>query len=167
MAEDWDLPTERMKRGGDEPAGVSGDQAFGEPARTIRAGGDDFGGFVGGVSADKTMILDARPPMFAWLAITSGPHRGRLCQMRGSGTSIGRAAQNDIMLGDDAVSELHAKVRMEKVKNQEGEEEDRFFIWDLASTNGTFVNGERIVKQVLRDGDEVRIGTTTLVFKKV
>jgi pSer/pThr/pTyr-binding forkhead associated (FHA) protein len=38
-------------------------------------------------------------------------------------------------------------------------------IRDLGSTNGTFVNGERITSQHLADGDRVNVGRTTLVYR--
>jgi pSer/pThr/pTyr-binding forkhead associated (FHA) protein len=40
-------------------------------------------------------------------------------------------------------------------------------LYDLASTNGTFINGDPIHVAVLRDDDRVRVGETEMVFKKV
>jgi pSer/pThr/pTyr-binding forkhead associated (FHA) protein len=66
-----------------------------------------------------------------------------------SGTTIGREGC-DITLGDPDVSRRHATIRAEG---------DSVTIEDLGSTNGTFVNGERIDQpRPLRDGDEVQIG---------
>lgn len=68
---------------------------------------------------------------------------------------IGRAASSDIKLSDDTVSRTHAK--MYRTKNGE------VFIEDLNSTNGTFVNGERINKPVqITLDDELRFGASTL-----
>ena len=65
------------------------------------------------------------------------------------GTTIGREGC-DITLGDPDVSRRHAEIQ---VSNGD------ILINDLGSTNGTFVNGERIDQpRALRDGDEVRIG---------
>jgi predicted component of type VI protein secretion system len=65
------------------------------------------------------------------------------------GTTIGREGC-DITLGDPDVSRRHAEIQ---VSNGD------ILINDLGSTNGTFVNGERIDQpRPLRDGDEVRIG---------
>lgn len=112
---------------------------------------------------EKTVILRKGPVSFAWLAVLNGPWAGRLFRLNPDGTLIGRDARSDIILDDDAVSGLHAKIRAE------GEEDDRpkFYIYDLASTNGTLVNGEEITKCALKDGDRVVIGQTTLVFKQV
>jgi pSer/pThr/pTyr-binding forkhead associated (FHA) protein len=42
-----------------------------------------------------------------------------------------------------------------------------FVLYDLASTNGSYVNGALVHMAVLRDNDRIRIGETELVFKKV
>jgi hypothetical protein len=111
----------------------------------------------------KTMILHGAAPSFAWLVIREGPRAGRLLRLNTETTSIGRDSQCDIILDDDAISRQHAKVRAEE--NEDGELQ--FFIHDLATSNGTLVNGEEIVKQVLSDGDVVEMGATKLVFKQV
>ena len=57
----------------------------------------------------------------------------------------------------------HAKVRV-----VEGDDKERVFvIHDLATENGTFVNGEEIAKHELNDGDVILVGETELVFKQV
>jgi predicted component of type VI protein secretion system len=73
-------------------------------------------------------------------------------------TSVGKAAENDIALEHDpTASRLHAVF-------------ERFpagwCVADLGSSNGTWVNGERIWSaQRLRNGDEIRVGQTRLVFR--
>jgi pSer/pThr/pTyr-binding forkhead associated (FHA) protein len=72
--------------------------------------------------------------------------------------TVGRAVENDVSMSDDAMaSHLHATL-------------ERFTagwcVTDLGSSNGTWVNGERIwSSRRLRHGDEVRIGQTRLVFR--
>src|SRR4051794_14196305 len=72
-------------------------------------------------------------------------------------TTVGKAPENDLALADDpTTSHLHAML-------------ERFpagwCVTDLGSSNGTWVNGERIwASRRLRHGDEVRIGQTRLVF---
>lgn len=72
--------------------------------------------------------------------------------------AVGKADTNDVCIEDDpTVSSLHAVV-------------ERFgpgwCIRDLGSTNGTFVNGEKLgAERVLRPGDEIRVGQTRLVFR--
>jgi pSer/pThr/pTyr-binding forkhead associated (FHA) protein len=68
-----------------------------------------------------------------------------------SGATIGRAGC-DVILSDPDVSRRHAAIH---------EAGDGVSIEDLGSTNGTYVNGERIdAPRPLRDGDEVKIGST-------
>jgi hypothetical protein len=85
-------------------------------------------------------------PIFVEQAPTEGrEHRP------GTGATIGREGC-DIVLSDSEVSRRHAMVRREG---------DVFVIEDLGSTNGTFVNGERITApRRLTEGDEVRFGDT-------
>jgi pSer/pThr/pTyr-binding forkhead associated (FHA) protein len=117
----------------------------------------------GAAPSTPTVVLRSGPPSLAWLIVTSGPWAGRLFRLDPKGTMIGRDDRNEIILDDDAVSSMHAKVRAE------GEQDGRpsFVVQDLASTNGTFVNGENIVKVGLNDGDRILIGETNLVFKQV
>ena len=65
--------------------------------------------------------------------------------------SIGRLVSNDICLEDPFVSRYHCVIR-----NEDGQ----YVIEDLNSTNGTFVNGERIKAYELAEGDLIRIGTS-------
>jgi pSer/pThr/pTyr-binding forkhead associated (FHA) protein len=66
---------------------------------------------------------------------------------------VGRSSELDMVLVEDMVSRRHAKI----VVNG-----DQVVIQDLGSTNGTFVNGERIKKMALNDGDRVLIGTSII-----
>jgi pSer/pThr/pTyr-binding forkhead associated (FHA) protein len=72
--------------------------------------------------------------------------------------NIGRNPKNDILIDNMAVSNFHATVK--KVMNT-------YFIEDLNSTNGTFVNERKIVKYELLDGDEIIIGKHSLLFSFV
>ncbi len=69
--------------------------------------------------------------------------------------TIGRGDDNGLALDDKAASRHHAEI----TKTATG-----FLIRDLGSSNGTWVNRERIEAHDLGDGDEVRIGGTTLIF---
>jgi DNA-binding transcriptional ArsR family regulator len=82
----------------------------------------------------------------------------RTVELPGERVTIGKGAENDLALDDDeTVSRLHAVF-------------DRFpagwCVTDLGSSNGTYVNGERIfAARRLRHGDEVRVGSTKLLFR--
>jgi len=130
--------------------------------RTIRISGEHAVGPRRG-DTSRTVILKEPPSSLAWLVIRSGARAGSIFTLDPRGTSIGRDVQCDIVLDDESVSRQHAKVKAKKAtKNQE-----RYYVWDLASANGTFVNGKQVTKQLLQDGDEVKIGTIPLVFKQV
>ena len=70
--------------------------------------------------------------------------------------AIGRKSDNDLCLEDIAVSGHHARI----VKVQEV-----LFLEDLTSTNGTFINEQKIDRRQLQDADSIRIGTHRLIFR--
>jgi pSer/pThr/pTyr-binding forkhead associated (FHA) protein len=72
--------------------------------------------------------------------------------------SVGKAEDNDVPMPDDAtMSRLHAVFERYRAG---------WCVRDLGSTNGTFVNGERIwAERPLRAGDEVRMGATRIVYR--
>ena len=70
--------------------------------------------------------------------------------------AIGREEDNDIVIDNLAVSGHHARLIQEKGK---------FFLEDLDGARGTFINGEKIAKHALNEGDCVLIGKHTLVFQ--
>lgn len=102
--------------------------------------------------------LMSRPGLcVAWLVVVSGARRGRDFTLRKT-TNIGRDPRaNHIVLDDDAVSTEHARIRFEN---------GAYYLYDLASSNGTTLNGERIQKAMLRDEDRISIGHIQLVFKE-
>jgi pSer/pThr/pTyr-binding forkhead associated (FHA) protein len=67
--------------------------------------------------------------------------------------TIGRKAENDIVIDNQAVSGFHAKILAEG---------DAFAIEDLGSLNGTFVNGQRVTRLDLDNGDIVLVGIHSL-----
>ena len=66
---------------------------------------------------------------------------------------VGRSSDLDMVLVEDMVSRKHARIAMQS---------DQIWIEDLGSTNGTFVNGEKIKRGRLKEGDRVLIGTSIL-----
>lgn len=69
---------------------------------------------------------------------------------------IGRDPQNDVVLDDRRVSRKHAEVRLRL---------GRYTLYDLQSTNGTYVNGRRVAEKVLDDGDKISVGGLEIVFR--
>ena len=108
--------------------------------------------------AELTRVITSSFGPVAWLVAANGRSKGRDMRL-GRVTAVGRdGLQNNIVLDDSSTSALHVKIRLER---------GRFVLYDLASTNGTFINGKRVQKQTLLDGDEVIIGRTAFVFKEV
>jgi len=106
----------------------------------------------------STLLLRRDITPKAYLVHTSGTRRGSTHQL-GRVTLLGRrAADNDVVVDDPCVSLVHARIRLE---------EEEFVLYDLASRNGTLVNGEPVVRQVLVDGDIIQVGDTTLSFAGV
>jgi len=66
---------------------------------------------------------------------------------------VGRSSELDMVLVEDMVSRRHAKITVT---------DDQIFIQDLGSTNGTFVNGEKIKRAKLNEGDRILIGTSII-----
>jgi pSer/pThr/pTyr-binding forkhead associated (FHA) protein len=66
---------------------------------------------------------------------------------------VGRSSELDMVLVEDMVSRRHAKIIVS---------DDQIVIQDLGSTNGTFVNGEKIKRAKLNEGDRILIGTSII-----
>lgn len=110
---------------------------------------------------DKTVVLGEEPALdgpLAWLIEKKGERVGMTHRLKNNITSIGRDANNDISLSDESISAQHAKIRIE---------DGKFMLYDLVSENGTQVNSETIIYKEIQENDEVKIGETVLVFKKV
>ena len=73
---------------------------------------------------------------------------------------LGRALEADVRVNDTQVSRRHAQISVEH--NDEGVVE--YVLTDLDSRNGTFINGRRMRKESLENGDKISIGDTMLRF---
>ena len=118
------------------------------------------------VRKEKTQLFRLHhEPVMGWVAIMSGPHLGRLERVKLDGTLLGRDPECDIQIDDDTVSGRHAKIWAKEL-----DDTDKpwvFYIQDLASTNGTYVNGEEVLRVELKDGDVIELGEAKLVFKRI
>jgi hypothetical protein len=105
---------------------------------------------------DGTVVLEELATEGPALVVRSGGGRaGEHFLPEGERTTIGRSPDNDIFLDDVTVSRQHA------VLIHRG---DEFFIEDLGSLNGTYVNRKRIESARLEGGDEVQVGKYRLTF---
>lgn len=92
-----------------------------------------------------------------FLEILQGPDRGKKFPLEGDVINIGRHAQCEIVLNDVEVSRRHLKLS----RIGSGWEID-----DLGSTNGTWLNNQRITKQMLFPGDRIEIGQSEFVLRR-
>ncbi len=91
------------------------------------------------------------------LFVIQGRDQGKRFNLDRAYTSIGRDTINHIRLNDGETSRQHAEIR--NVELGEG-----FYLTDLGSSNGTYVNGERVQRHVLQSGDRIQLGSSLLIF---
>ncbi|MEI6236667.1 MAG: GAF domain-containing protein, partial [Planctomycetota bacterium] len=93
------------------------------------------------------------------IRIKTGPNKGKLVPVTGAQPiMIGRDNSCGLQVIDRGVSREHAKiVRVGEM----------VFLHDLGSRNGSFVNGERVAEELLREGDIIRVGATQLQFQSI
>lgn len=95
--------------------------------------------------------------MDAQLVVADGGTKKQTIRLRAQDTIIGRRLGSDVRIPSSSVSRRHCRLYFS---------EDVLSVEDLASANGTFVNGERIHKiKVIRPGDTLQIGVITFIVK--
>src|SRR5512140_1363679 len=101
------------------------------------------------------MVSPAAAPNKAFaLKFISGKYQGGEFPLKAEKQIvIGRSSELDMVLVEDMVSRKHAKITFTAGK---------ITIEDLGSTNGTFVNGEKVKQARLKEGDRILIGTSIL-----
>lgn len=92
--------------------------------------------------------------MKAQLKFLNGERAGEVYNLREGRTVIGRQV-GDIALSDREVSSIHAIISYER---------NGWFVMDLGSTNGVYVNNQLSPESELRNGVEIRLGQTRLLF---
>src|ERR1700744_1106666 len=90
----------------------------------------------------------------AYLIVLAGSNVGEMYRVDEGETFLGRGQGATIRLTDDGISRKHARIV------QQGGEVS---IEDLKSSNGTIVNGAPVDTQLLKDGDKIRLGSTTIL----
>ncbi len=108
---------------------------------------------------DETVIthiegLEEKREKSPALCFMGGPSMGQIHLLRQGEYIVGRGKNANIIVPDDAISRQHFRV---SVKDNET------ILEDLGSTNGTFVNGEKISRQVLKDKDNIQISSQTVI----
>lgn len=105
---------------------------------------------------DKEARVNLKGPFIPRLVGRDGKWRGKEFILEKDTISIGRVKDNDIMIDDPSISRKHAKlVRM-------GEQ---YILFDLRSSNGTWVNNEKVTKYILQGGENIRFGDITFSYQ--
>jgi hypothetical protein len=91
----------------------------------------------------------------AWLAVSQPDGAQAWHRLAGSWTTVGRGADNDLVVADQKISHRHFGLRLEA---------GRYTLFDLNSRNGTRLNGRAIREQVLENGDEIEAGDTRFAY---
>ncbi len=91
----------------------------------------------------------------ALLVVKRGPNAGSQFLIEKDVTTAGRHPESDIFLDDITVSRRHAELRRK---------DSKWFVHDMGSLNGTYVNRDRVDNTQLASGDELQIGKFKLVF---
>ena len=97
-------------------------------------------------------------PALLYLIVVRGGIPGTMLRLAQNASSIGRSAENTFQLHDATVSRRHAVISIDAA--------GKAWIMDLGSTNGTFVDGERVPLQTpvrIKDGSRIQLGSSTLL----
>jgi len=116
--------------------------------------------------AERTVKLDLREVALSItkrpvLVILQGQSIGETVKLEKERTIVGRGSQADLVLRDEIASRQHAEIM------QLGLEANciEYYVNDLDSTNGTFLNGAKVTsQQLLQDGDKIKIGNHLMKF---
>jgi len=92
-----------------------------------------------------------------WVVVMDGPQKGRDFRLVAGRNRIGNNADMEVVLSDSYISAHHATI----VYNDEG----IYQISDAGSTNGTRVNGKRVMQAQIVDNDRLQLGHVELIFK--
>ena len=107
------------------------------------------------VAPPVRQIHSPEPLSGNWLRVIRGNSPQAIIQVSSNNFSIGRDPGNDLSLQERSVSRQHARLRYAQ---------GAWFIQDLDSTGGTYVNDERVPAKRLESGDEISIGEYTFEF---
>jgi pSer/pThr/pTyr-binding forkhead associated (FHA) protein len=108
-----------------------------------------------GLDEEELAAVSALPVGSALLIVKRGPSDGSRFLLDIDVTTAGRHPNAEIFLDDVTVSRKHAEFKRDV---------NGFTVTDLASLNGTYLNGSRVDSAKLSDGDEVQVGKFKLTF---
>lgn len=116
--------------------------------------------------AERTVKLDLREVPLSItkrpvLVVLQGQSIGETVKLQKERTIVGRGSQADLILRDEIASRQHAEIMQQCLEGSCVE----YYVNDLDSTNGTFLNGAKVTsQQLLQDGDKIKIGNHLMKF---
>ena len=150
----FDNPTEKTQVfGGATQQSPSGRESF-DPERTIISGGN-----TSSAAGDAQDQITQKRKLRAWLVSFDIEDFGIDFKVNEGKNTMGSKSSNDITIQDSQVSGLQGIILCKK---------DKFYITDEVSSNGTLLNGEDLEPRKpydIKDGDEIKVGNTNLLFK--
>lgn len=124
--------------------------------QAMPAGGPAPAPAAAAATAPVAAAPDARPSLATLELMNEGPLKGTKFEIRAPLTHVGRGAHNDIVLGDDTVSDSHAKIQ---------KREGGWYLVDMGSSNGTYAGGQRINGEAALNGQSsIRFGAIRATF---
>lgn len=91
------------------------------------------------------------------LIVREGPAQNRTFHLVEDVSYIGRSPDNHVCLPDSSVGKRHCSITISKDRS--------YLLEDLQSVNGVRVNGQKVLKVYLKDGDSIRLGSTEMQFR--
>jgi len=104
---------------------------------------------------DEAKAKEIPEGMMVMLRVVEGQEAGKGYPVHKVPVTLGRDAISDISITDTRMSRQHAMLFFYSPD---------FYLKDLGSTNGTFVNDKRIKQAIIKNGDKVKVGSTVLEF---
>jgi diguanylate cyclase (GGDEF)-like protein len=109
---------------------------------------------------EKTTVAEQSTPKKAsqrdraYLIVLAGHNVGEMYKVTKEAMILGRGGRANIQIIDEGISRQHARLF---------HDHGTVYVEDLGSTNGTYLNGNRVTKDALKDGDKIQIGSTTIL----
>lgn len=105
---------------------------------------------------DMESNISAGAPSGAALIGANGVFKDRRYDIPTGRSTVGRSNTNNIVLESDSVSMVHARLL---------QKEDEWWVLNLLSTNGTYVNDRKVTDSRLHDGDRIHFGDAEFIFQ--
>ena len=95
-------------------------------------------------------------PFFGWLAVLEGILQGEAFHLYEGRNMVGSSPPCGITIPDEGVQDQHLSIRISS---------NQWILTDFDTESGTFLNGKRIYRNELKDGDKIKIGKAVLQIK--